>query len=272
MTNEELANIMQHSDADREFLNEIEETLRAELEKPVSERDFDLIADLEETISEMRGTEDTILARSEMGISLLKKHFTRTKTHGKPIRMRYLVAAACAIVLVTSNVLSYSVLGMNAFSAAVQIIDGGVTINFQESDRIELNEYAEDMLEICKKNGFTPMVPYYIPVSLTPTELWGKTEELNWWKITKFQFSHTDTKLLFQFAHISDIAYIPDIGVPTDSYQMSEEVVCGKNVYFFREDETEFKAVFMADQIQYSIYGDGLDEIEFRKVLYSMFT
>lgn len=271
MTNEELLYLMQHTDADKEFLDELQNTLQAELEKPVEKRDFALIEDLSKTISEIRGTEATISARSDAGISRLNQYFSNRETGGRPIRIRYLIAAVCAIVLITSNVLSYSVFGMNAFSAAVQLKDGEIKISFQESNVSNIESYAEEILAVCKNNGFIPIVPHYFPAGMKPTDDWGSVSNYNLWEEIIFSLKYKKSSLIFQYRNIKETEYVPDIGVPTDSYKLSEESICGTTVYFFQQNKEEFNALFIIDQVQYFIYTDGLEEIEFRKVLYSMF-
>ena len=65
MKNKDLFLLMQNKNADQEYLDELHDELANELNKPVSEQDFDLIDDLTQTIAMITGTETLIEHKSE---------------------------------------------------------------------------------------------------------------------------------------------------------------------------------------------------------------
>lgn len=276
MTNEELAIKMQLDEADREFLEELQKSLQIELEKPVDEQDHEHIRDLIQTIAEICGTGEALTAEAEKEKKRLKDEISKATPAHRMIRVRWLIPIACAMILLISNVLSYTVFGMNVFSAAVRISDGSIVISFDndntgsKADDSHAN-YASEILEICKENGFTPLVPSYIPNGLKPTESWGEVTDLAAYKEVNFNFINKKKKLNICIFHILDAAADIDYGFPSQSYNLSEETICGNTVYVIKEGDSEFHFTFKADNIVYAIYCDGYDEIEIRKIIYSMF-
>lgn len=275
MSNDDLTKLIMDDKADHEFYEEIWETLNAELEKNVEEQDFNLINDLTKTLFEMCGIEYYEEEQNKASIEHLKKATKQINSTHKMINIRWLIPITCVIILLTSNIISYSVLGMNIFSAAVRISEGSVLINYssdygQDSDSNFAN-YSDEILNICIGNGFTPLVPYYYPAAFSPTDTWGKVIDSDSKTDILFYFAHDKKKLNIQYSYVPNLDANIDFGLPSNTYQVSEETICGNKVFFIKESNTEFHVSFKIDHVVYTIYGDGLQEIEFRKILYSMF-
>ena len=274
MTNEELCAAMREDRADREFLEELHEGLQAELQKPIAEQDHDRINDLMETITELTGQETLVQERAQAGIARMQQYSEQIRTPRKMIRVQWLIPITAAVVLLTVNVLSYSVFGMNAFSAAVQITNGGIMIGYNAKDQdseADMNQYMEEMLAICEENGFTPLVPHYIPAELSPTDVWVEAIDLGSTKDVFFEFSYKKRKLNINYTYLTDPSIDLNYGMPAQSYHPSVEIICGVDIYFLQKSETEFTISFIKEQIFYSLYSEGFEETEVRKILYSMF-
>ena len=274
MTNEELINKMRDPAVSQEYLEEMQGILQEELDKPFEEQDQDLINDLIQNITEMTGMEETLREHAEAGIARMQQYSEQISGKRKTVRIRWLIPIACAIILLTSNVLSYSVFGMNAFSAAVQITKGGIVINYNDSagdSEAEGNPYADEMLAICEENGFTPLVPQYIPANLKPTETWGAVSDVANSKSVIFYLSNKREKLNIHYIYANDSTFDVNVGIKTKSYNMTEENICGTTVYIIHERDTEYTISFQKDTIIYSMFFDQYDEDEIQRTLYSMF-
>ena len=63
---------------------------------------------------------------------------------------------------------------------------------------------------------------------------------------------------------------MPPMGVPSDHYNISEQIIDDITVCVSEEDQ-QFTAVFEEDTIQYMLYIDKSDYAEGQKILDSMF-
>lgn len=275
MRNEELAAKMQDNDADRELLEELQETLQSECDKPIDERDFDLINEITTAITDITGANKLIQERKESEIARILRDAEQLKPKRRMIQVRWLFPIACAIIFLTSNILSYTVFGMNAFSAAMRITNGGIMISFKDSDadfQKDSDEYASEMLEICQKNGFTPLIPQYLPPEMKLDKEGGIVDVLDKSTNIKFGFSHKKQRITVTYFYSPEQSGDLEVGIPLHSYDYSTETICGINVNFFKVSNNEFRAVFKDSHVIYTIWTDGIDELETRKILYSMFS
>ena len=273
MTNEELAELMNDNNADLEYLEELLDSLREEMAKPKEERNCEEINELTEAISVICGSEQYFNERTDEGISRLKQNWDNSgKTKKRRFILRRLVPAVAAAIILTANVFSYSVFGMNAFSTAIRILDGSIQISYNNADDVKMeNPYSQQMLEKCKEAGFTPLVPKYLPSNMKPADIWGETHNESSIPEIRFILSRGNNKLIFQFINVSGTSNGIELGMPTKSHDISEEVIDGVTVFFIKESSAEFHASFKKDQIVYRISSDGIKEDEFKKILYSMF-
>ena len=273
MTNEELAELMNDNNADLEYLEELLDSLREEMAKPKEERNCEEINELTEAISVICGSEQYFNERTDEGISRLKQNWDNSgKTKKRRFILRRLVPAVAAAIILTANVFSYSVFGMNAFSTAIRILDGSIQISYNNADDVKMeNPYSQQMFEKCKEAGFTPLVPNYLPPNMKPTDSWGETNNESSIPEIGFYFSDGKNRLNIRYINIKNAQNGFELGMPTKSHDISEEVIDGVTVFFIRESNAEFHASFKKDQIVYKISSDGIEEEKFRKILYSMF-
>lgn len=272
MTNEKLAELMNHNNADLEYLEELTDALREEMAKPLGERDRVEIKELIEAISEICITEQNKIEQTAASITMRNASLSQTEPEKKRrFALRRLIPAVVAAAIVTANVFSYSVFGMNAFSSAVRIMDGSIQISF--SNDVEFkgeNPYSQQMLEKCQEAGFTSLVPKYLPPNMKPTDLWG---EINESSITEIEFDLSDGKnsLIFLYINIKDAQDGIELGIPSNTNALSVEIFSGVTIYFLKETSSEFHVSFQHGQIVYHISSDGVSEDEFRKIIYSLF-
>ena len=285
MTDVELAELMNENKADLEYLEELTDSLREEMAKPKEERNYEAINELTEAISVICGSEQYFSERTDEGVSRLKQNLDNSgKTKKRRFILRRLVPAVAAAIIVTANVYSYSVFGMNAFSSTIRIFDGSIQISYNNADNDSIqisynntdddqteNPYSQQMLEKCQEAGFTPLVPNYLPPNMKPADIWGETHNERSIPDIRFELSGENNKLIFQFINVSGAQNGFELGMPMKTHDISEETIAGVTVYFIKKTSTEFHVSFKKEQIVYNISSDGIQEDEFRKILNSMF-
>ena len=272
MTDQELLHKIL-TDDDSEILDELRQKLNAELEKPIADRDFDYIDDLAKTIDEITGEDRNTADIADRGIKAIhdKLYHSFNRKHTK--RLRWWIPAACIILLLSSNIWSYSAYGMNAFSAVYQILNGGIKIDLHSQNPTEIysgNLYADEMKKICEDNQIEAVIPEYIPEGFKPAAGYGDGKASSDNTRVVFYFSKSGKKLNLVVTDYLDTVDPPQIGFPTDNYHVGEQVIQGKTVYVLKEDE-RYTAAFMIDHTQYLLYADHLDFDECQRILYSMF-
>ena len=272
MTDKELLARISSADPDAEYRQELQEQLMEELNKPVSEQDFDLIEDLTETIAILDGTEQFIGKRTELGISKVKQNIQYQKRRKRKFRRKWIAACAC-VVLIGSNIFSYTAYGMNAFSAAYQFYKGGFVIDFSKQKNITVaddNPYAEDMKKICSEHDIDALLPTKMPEGFSPTNNYGEYIDLDELSVLSFYFQNGSKKLIIRYSKIkSDETGIP-LGISSDHHNISEQSINGTVITISKEDG-QYTAAFMIDEIQYTFYAEGIDYDYCQIILHSIF-
>ncbi len=234
MNKEKLERIL--SDLDMEILTNLKKDLAEEMSKPINERDENLISELEDMISQ---TEDEIISASKK--RSLKSVMKMLDEYEAPkyikLYKRLSVVAACFLVVLGINTVSMKTFGQNMFSATYQLTKGGITISVEESDgfvlddiSVESNEYADSIIFFYKKD---------------------------------------DIILNFFYTSYKTNDEIPPIGIPTDSYNVTEEQINGRTTYILKEDK-QFTAAFIDKRIKYRIFAEKLNYNECQKILDSL--
>ena len=274
MDKEKLKQLILHTNPDQDYYEEIQAKLSSELDKPHSDRDYDLIEELSDAVNSFMGTDAIINKRSEIGIAHIKHINALNKKKHTTHIIRIVTPCICTVLLILSNVWSYSVLGINSFSAMYQIMSGGITIDFSKKDDPSIpaiNLYQDQMQQICTAHNIDAILPTYIPSDYVPTDLFGQVNEKETFCIISFYFKHKDSVLLLQVLHYVNLDEMPPIGIPTDHYNITEEVIEGTTISISKEDQ-QFTAAFAKDTTQYLLFSGGLDYDECQRVLESMFT
>ena len=148
MTDQELLRKLQ-SDDDSDLLKELRQKLDAELAKPVTEQDFDYIDDLAKTIDTITGADQETAEIADRGIQTIKAGLHNQSRKSRIKHLRWWIPAACLILIVGTNIWTYTAFGMNAFSAAYQILNGGINVDLNSRDSADVysgNPYADDVL------------------------------------------------------------------------------------------------------------------------------
>ena len=271
MTDRELLNAIKNDDARQEKLAELQQKLSAELDKPDEDLDVDVINELTLAIEELTGNRQTTELMAEKGIRRLEHDLRKMKIQ-RIIRRSKWIAACIGVVLVLSNIFSYSAYGINVFSAAYRLMNGSITIdlNQEDSEPYSGNPYVEEMRDICEKHNINVNLPTYIPYEVTPTDLFGDFHEVVNCNILFFNFERGRVKLNIEIVEfVSDDTTSP-ISIPSDNYNMSQQQI-GDTIVHIQKEGQQYWAVFQIDLTQYLLYADGLDFDECQRILESMF-
>lgn len=262
-------NISNITEADKELLNELQAQLEEELKKPVKQQSFDLIDEITKTICEIHKENELIEAKSQNGITYIKSQI-KPNYRKSNLRKWSTVLGSCAAVVLVLNIASISAFGKNMFSAAYHMVKGGITIDMNKEEVIELPTAADDpygMKAKCAEYEMYPLTPTYIPEGL---ELINVVDDVNEvFTNIIFQYKDSGIKLNFDFCQYNEGEEIPPIGIPTDTYNIVEEEVNGHKMYILKEDN-QFTAAFQEDNMVYMIFADGLDYDNCQKVIESL--
>lgn len=259
----------QLSDIDIEILSDLKKDLAEEMSKPTDERDESLIAELKDMISETE--EEVISASKKRSLESVMKMLDEYEAP-KHIKLykRLSVATACLLVAVVINTASLKVFGKNMFSAAYQLTQGGATISSEQLNSNNNSAVSSDpygMKAKCAEYGFFPDTPSYIPEGFTLNNI--SVDSDDYLDSIHFFYKKGKIKLNFLFINYKTNAAIQPIGIPTDTYNITEEQVNGKKTFILKEDK-QFTADFVYKRIDHMIFADGLDYDECQKVLESM--
>ncbi len=272
MNKNELEEMMRTTDPDRAFLAELREALSKETEKPADEQDYDRIDEITEAMAVITGTDHIIEEKAAAGINRMISELHRTQKRKRIRRVFRRAAIACAAVLVISNVWSYTAFGMNVFSAAYQLYDGGMNVDLTkigDSASDAGDRFKQDMMEKCAAHQIHAVIPEYIPAGFEPTESYGRFVETEHFSDILFYFQKDNAKLVLHVREFDDSDEITPIGIPTDTHNYSEQTINGTTVCVVKEDQ-EYRAAFLIDRTQYVITGSSLDYDECQRILESM--
>ena len=84
-----------------------------------------------------------------------------------------------------------------------------------------------------------------------------------------FYYNKDDTMLTFDFQQFYNSEDIPTIGIPSDTHNITEKEINGQTMYIL-EEENQFTATFLRNNMIYVIFSDGLDYEECDKIVNSI--
>lgn len=254
---------------DMEILSDMKKSLAEEMSKPTDERDDSLISELEEMISKLE--EEIISASKKRSLESVMNMLDEYKApqHLK-LYKRISVAAACLLVFWGLNTVSLKTFGQNIFSAAYQLNKGGITI-YLESDDTESSAVSESdpygMKAKCAEYGFFPDTPSYIPDGFVLKHISEDCDDYS--DSIIFSYKKDDMILNFFYTNYKANSSILPLGIPTDTYNITEENINGHTTYILKEDK-QFNAAFLDKRIKYNIFAENLNYDECYKILESL--
>lgn len=253
---------------DREILSDLKKDLKEEMSKPNEERDEGYIAELEEMISEMQ--EESISESRKRSLKSVMKMLDEYEAP-KHIKLykRISVIAACCLILLGLNAFSLKAFGRNMFSAAYQLTKGGINISEPNDSDEPITSESDPygMKAKCAEYGFFPDTPSYIPGGFTLDHIYEESNDK--FDTVCFYYKKNNTKLNFFFTNYKDNTLVPQIGFPTDTYNVTEENKGNNTIYILKEDG-QFTAAYIEKRIKFKIFAEGLDYDECHKILNSL--
>lgn len=268
MDKEKLKSIL--FNVDMKILSDLKKDFAEEMNKSVEKRDEKLISELEDMICK---TEEEIISESKKRSleSVMKMLDEYEESKHPKIYKRLSIAVAVFLVVLGLNTVSLKVFGQNMFSAAYQLAKGGITISAEQSesngDIIVSKSDPYGMKAKCAEYGFFPDTPSYIPEGFVLKNI---SEESNdKLDFVFFYYVKNNIVLNFFFTNYKTNDEIPPIGIPTDTYNVTEEKINGHTTYILKEDK-QFTAVFIDNRIDCSVFAENLDYDECEKILENM--
>ena len=292
-----LAAAMQRRDADSILLREMQQMLRAELEKPPEAQDLDAVDEMTAAICELCGLEQAVAAHSRIGLETFRTHITpqiaatTTKTipetTAEPIvvsvtpkrvlRWKKLaaVAASFAGAMLIGNIATKFALGDGLLTTGAKLMHGGIEFSMSEpEDAAEvLPENQNDPYGIqaeCNSLGFNALTPQYIPEDLSDiTHEYAYDESVQdvwYW----FSNEEAERRLSMHFMHYEDESMAPNNGIPTQGYETEELMINNIPVHQVSNDEyTTY--TFRYQNTTYVVDCTNLEPDECEAILYSFF-
>lgn len=273
MKDTETIDSLHNIDGDPDVLSELRHKLEAELEKPDTELDVETINQITKEIEKVTGSEQITTEKTQQGIQRLKQELHQLNKRSR-IRLVKCIAVCACFILIVSNIWSYSAYGLNSFSAAYQLLNGGIKIDFQQDDSEPYcgNPYFDEMRTICLNKNFEALIPQYIPGEFQPTDNYGKYQDFDHSQKIYFNFMKQKSILNLSIIRFNNEDEITTISIPSSEYNISQQKIGDTIIHISKEKKDhQYWVAFQIGLTQYILYAEGLDYDECQRVLESMF-
>ncbi len=267
-----IENVPRESESFRDkSASELREMLDRELSKPDKQIDYGLVDRLTTSVLEAEG-------RKRLAVDVddeLDKFRNRVSERNRKFflpKWAVSLSVACA-VLFCANCISVSAWSMNIFKALVNFVQGGVLIGFedrQEESVIELPTSENDkygIREKCAEYSVYPLVPEYLPDGFQLSDI--TIDDENTFTLLVFSYVSGKRKISISYTKYHDSKDIPSILVPSDTHNITEKEINGQTMYILEEDN-QFTATFLKNDIMYLIFTDRLEYKENDKIIKSL--
>ena len=289
-----LAAAMQRRDADSMLLREMQQMLRAELEKPPEAQNLDAVDELTAGICEICGLEQAVAEHSRTGLETFRTNITpqiaatNKEITAEPVTVtarakRFFhwkrfaaVAASLAGALMIGNFATKGALGNTLLSTGAKLIHGGieVTMTEPESAADDLPDGLSDPYGIqadCNAFGFSVLTPQYMPDELKVvnhmTNSTMESEDVMYWFANE---DDEDQTVFIHFMHQLTEGVDPVMGIPTREYEMTETEIKGVPIYQVIDDEY-YTFTFRWHDVSYVIACAHLSQDDCEQILRSFF-
>ncbi|MCM1132865.1 MAG: DUF4367 domain-containing protein [Ruminococcus flavefaciens] len=254
----------------REILADLQNELDEEMSKPKKKRDCDRIAELSNAWFEIScGNNEDVTARRESAKKALVNRISADK-RTRNIRLYKCIssAVACAVVVTVIGLGGYKTIGQNIFPEKYSLSKNGVTIDMKDSSEVTAeNGDLYGMKSKCAEYGFFPETPSYIPEDFALDDIYEERGSV--FSNVKFFYRDGNAKLNFDYHYYGNKDDIPPVGIPTDTYNITEEQINGHTVYILIED-SQYTATYLSNNTVYCITAHNLDYDDYRAVLENM--
>ncbi len=292
MTNPKaLADAMHRHDADSMLLREMQQSLRTELAKPPELQNLDVIDELTAAICEMSGLEQSVASHSAAGLEAFRAKLTAAEpaaanapaitVSGKAARRHSIrwqrfaaLAASLTGALVIANFATRIALGTGLFTAGAQLFHGGIHLTMSGTDSIPTEEMPVQrdqygMRAFCEQQGFSPLVPQYLPADYETTAE-PRCEENDQEQDVFFWYGKDDEHLMIQFTHYTVDDPYTTIGIPTQEYSMTDRQIGCTTIHEVKEPDF-YAAAFQSGDISYYVSGTNIRQEVCEQIVDSFF-
>ncbi len=255
----------------------LEDLLNSEMSKPDDQKDFDRIAALSSAISRAYISKEDQKEIVCSGISqILQKNADNNRKKIKRSWKRPLaVACACIVVLLGANAWAFHVTGSTLWQLAYSFFSDHVEYQLPSQINGEFSNTGQSAYDPygiraeCEKDGFSPLVPKYIPDGF---ELTG-VEHNRYGTITIVSFTYRNNKQLisfdFEFHEEDDLSELT-IGIPSDQNNIFELERNGVIIALSREGG-QYNAHFVQSKTLYGLFTENIDYSVSESILNSIF-
>lgn len=289
-----LAAAMQRRDADSIMLREMQQMLRAELEKPPEAQNLDAVDELTAGICEICGLEQAVAEHSRKGLETFRTNITPQiaatdmEITREPItvsvkpkrffRWKRLAALAASFAgaLMIGNFATKGALGDNLLNTGARLIHGGVDFTMSEPENVteELPDGIDDPYGIqsaCNALGFSVLTPQYLPDGLTVSDYETRSSELSEDVMFWFQNENdTEQTMFLHFKYLLNNSEDPVTGIPTKDYEPTEIEIKGIPINQVIDDDC-YTSTFRWNDITYVVACKHLATEDCEQILQSFF-
>lgn len=266
-----MKNLADKINVDKEFTVEAYSYIKTELDretsKPLRKRDFDRIEQLTSQLAELSG--DDTLYNTERLYDRLRSYERESK---KPVNIfkRFVPVLCCFGLIFTANCVSVAAWNMNIVSAVIEISKGGFAIDFgKPKEEIHLPTSKDDPYGFIAKLAEYDIefeTPHYIPEGFVLTEVSTNVDE-GFANTVRFLYEKDKQCLSLAFKRFYD--EIPDIGIPSDHYNISETEVNGSPAIVSKEDD-QYTITYEKDKIVFVMFSVDVPYDECEKIVVSI--
>lgn len=261
--------------ADYQMYSELKEMLEAEIQKPYSERNYDLIDELTAAITSATVPESVYNESRQRGLQEQLQATAARSNSRKHAFLRPLYAAcACLVILLISNAFAIHVTGSNLLKLTYSIFTDHFEFQYSSLDensilqQINTSEDPYGIRAECEKYGFSPMVPHYLPdgFELTVSECNPAEKKVS----ANFTYKNANGIISFHCTHYNspDLLDTWKTTIPSDQHNISELEINGILVVISKEDE-QYTASFTVGQTLYTIFTEKISYDESDRILRS---
>lgn len=259
--------------ADKKFTVEAYNYIKTELDretsKPVRKRDFDRIEQLTSQLAELFG-DDYTPHNTDRLYERIRSYESSAK---KPVNIfkRFIPVLCCFVLVFTVNCLSVAAWNMNIVSAIIEFSRGGFAVDFgkNEHEVVELPTSENDPYGFIAKLAEYDIeceTPHYIPDGFVLTEVNTNVDE-NFANTVRFIYEKGKQNFSLTFTRFYD--EIPNIGIPSDHYNISETEVNGSSAIVSKEDN-QYTITYIKNKTEFHMFSDDVPYDECEKIVESI--
>lgn len=257
-------------DFEKNVLKEIKQMLDEECAKPIAARDYDKIAELTKSYSEISGTENFVQEATAQGIQKLAEQTPKPRIRMTK-RFKIMIAAGCAaLVLLAANAFTVSAWDMNVFTAIIHFSKDGFSVDFPEQEAVVLPTNEDDPYGIkgeCAKYGLEVEAPTYLPEGFVLQTADNRITD-NFENTMTFFFYRNGHEVIAIYYTLFDSRFVHS-SIPSDDFNLSEISVNGKAAVVSKEDG-QYNIIWADGNLETVIHTQNLDYSECDRIVTSL--